>query len=276
MTTTPRNLPADPKSSQGSGMLTGHRILITGATHGLGRAIARRAALEGASHVVITGRDAAAAEHTAQMLQDLGTHPHVVLADLADREQVLGLLPEALERAGALDGLVNAAGISTRGGWLDSDPDLLDLHLAVNLRAPFLLLQGFIRHRVEAAAAGSAVNIASMSAHGGQPFLAPYSTAKSGLLGMTKNAAYAHRWDRIRVNALNIGWSKTDGEKKVQTEFHGAPQTWLQEAEASQPMGQLGDPEQIAEMVTYLLSPRSGVVTGSIIDWDQTVPGAAN
>ncbi len=272
----PRGLPAAAYADSGSGMLQDHSVLVTGASGGLGRAVACRAAKEGARTVVIHGRSAGGAERTAELVSALGAQAHVVLADLADRDQAESLVPRAIKEAGGLDGLVNAAGTSARGGWLDTDPDLLDLHLHVNLRAPFLALQGFIRHRVEVGAAGSAVTIATMSARGGQPFLAPYATSKSGLLVMTKNAAYAHRWDRIRVNALNIGWSKTDGEDTVQKIFHGADDGWLEEAEKSQPMGQLGDPEQIAEMVAYLLSPRSRVVTGSIIDWDQTVPGASD
>lgn len=270
----PKSLPAPAHAESGSGMLQAHAVLVTGASGGLGRAIACRAVREGASTVVVHGRDAGGAERTAELVSSLGAEAHVVLADLADRDQAENLVPRALKEVGALDGLVNAAGTSARGTWLDTDPDLLDLHLNVNLRAPFLALQGFIRHRVEAGAAGSAVTIATMSSHGGQPFLAPYATSKSGLLAMTKNAAQAHRWDRIRVNALNIGWTKTDGEDMVQKTFHQADGNWLEEAEKSQPMGQLGDPDQIAEMVAYLLSARSGVVTGSVIDWDQTVPGA--
>ena len=112
-----------------------------------------------------------------------------------------------------------------------------------------------------------------MSAHGGQPHLAPYVAAKAGLVGLTRNAAHAHRWDRIRINGVNIGWTETPGEDSVQREFHGAGDDWLEQAAAGLPMGRLGQPEDAAALVVLLLSDRSGVVTGSVIDWDQHVVG---
>ena len=121
---------------------------------------------------------------------------------------------------------------------------------------------------------GTIVNVITMSAHGGQPYLAPYATSKAALVGLTKNAAHAHRWDRIRINGLNIGWTDTEGEDAVQREFHGAGDDWLEKAAVGQPMGKLGQVDEIADFVVFLLSDRSGVVTGSVIDWDQNVPGA--
>ena len=122
-------------------------------------------------------------------------------------------------------------------------------------------------------APGTIVNVLSMSAHGGQPYLAPYVAAKAGLAGLTRNAAHAHRWDRIRINGLNIGWTDTEGEDATQRRFHGAGDDWRAKAGASLPMGKLGQVGEIAEFVTFLLSDRSGVVTGSVIDWDQNVLG---
>ena len=113
-----------------------------------------------------------------------------------------------------------------------------------------------------------------MSAHGGQPYLAAYAAAKAGLVGLTKNAAHAHRFDRIRINGVNIGWTETPGEDAIQREFHGAGDDWLERAAERLPMGRLGQVEDLARLVVLLLSPQSGVVTGSVIDWDQTVPGA--
>ena len=86
-------------------------------------------------------------------------------------------------------------------------------------------------------------------------------------------AAYAHRWDRIRINNLDIGWTDTDGEDATQRRFHGAGDDWRDKAAASLPMGKLGQVGEIADFVVFLLSDRSGVVTGSVIDWDQNVQG---
>lgn len=104
----------------------------------------------------------------------------------------------------------------------------------------------------------------------------PYGAAKAGLAGATRNAAHAHRWDRIRINGLDIGWTDSDGEDVTQREFHGAGDDWRAKAAASVPMGKLGQVDEIADFVVFLLSDRSGVVTGSVIDWDQTVVGGSD
>jgi NAD(P)-dependent dehydrogenase (short-subunit alcohol dehydrogenase family) len=116
--------------------------------------------------------------------------------------------------------------------------------------------------------------VISSSEHGGQPYLAPYVAAKAGLAGLTRNVAHAHRWDKIRINGLNIGWTDTEGEDATQRRFHGAGDDWREQAGASLPMGKLGQVDEIADFVVFLLSDRSGVVTGSVIDWDQSVLGA--
>jgi NAD(P)-dependent dehydrogenase (short-subunit alcohol dehydrogenase family) len=173
-----------------------------------------------------------------------------------------------------VDCLVNAAGLTSRGSLLDTTPELFDQHMAVNVRGPFFLMQAVVQDMLRRGEAGTIVNVITMSAHGGQPYLAPYATSKAALVGLTKNAAHAHRWDRIRINGVNIGWTETAGEDAVQRKFHGAGDDWLARAAAEQPMGKLGQPDEIADLVVFLLSHRSGVVTGSVIDWDQNVPGA--
>jgi len=134
-------------------------------------------------------------------------------------------------------------------------------------------LPALVADLVARKAPGTIVNIMSTSAHAGQPYLAPYVAAKAGLAGLTRNAAHAHRWDRIRINGLNIGWTDTEGEDATQRRFHGADDDWRAKAGASLPMGKLGQVGEIAEFVAFLLSDRSGVVTGSVIDWDQNVLG---
>jgi NAD(P)-dependent dehydrogenase (short-subunit alcohol dehydrogenase family) len=150
---------------------------------------------------------------------------------------------------------------------------LFDTHIAVNLRGPFFAMQAAAADMIERGTAGSIVNIISIAEHGGQGYLAPYVAAKAGLAGLTRNTAYAHRWDRIRINGLNIGWTESEGETQTQQQFHQADDGWASEAAKKVPMGKLGQPDEIAEMVVLLLSPRSGVVTGSVIDWDQIVIG---
>ncbi|HEV7657091.1 MAG TPA: SDR family oxidoreductase [Mycobacteriales bacterium] len=243
-------------------------VLVSGGTQGVGAAVAAAAVREGA-RVVITGRRESLGAAVADRLG--ATY---VPCDVTDVAQVRAAVATTVAANGRLDCLVNAAGLVTRGTLLETTPELFDAHLAVNLRGPFFLMQAAVADMVRRAAPGSIVNVISASELGGQPYLAAYVAAKAGLAGLTRNAAYAHRFDRIRINGLDIGWTETEGEAAVQRAAHGASGDWAAKAAAELPMGRLGQPDEIAEMVVFLLSDRSGVVTGSVLDWDQTVPGA--
>ena len=237
--------------------LDGRKVVVTGSTQGLGAAIARRAAALGAE-VVITGRDRERGDAVAAELD--GTF---VAADLADPEACRSII------TGRIDGLVNAAGLSSRGTLDDTSVELWDRLFAINARAPFILMQEAARRMPDG---GSIVNIITMASHGGEPVLTGYAASKGALATLTRNAGYALQPRRIRVNGLNIGWTATEGEHGVQTET-GQDVDWLREADASRPFGRLLRPEDIAPMVTYLLSDASAMVTGSVIDFDQTVLG---
>jgi NAD(P)-dependent dehydrogenase (short-subunit alcohol dehydrogenase family) len=187
--------------------------------------------------------------------------------------QAVAAVDSTVTRHGRIDSLINSAGLTTRGSLLDTTEELFDRHIATNLKAPFFLMQAAVADMRRRAAPGTIVNIISIDSHGGQSFLAPYVAAKAGLAGLTRNAAHAHRWDRVRINGLNIGWTATEGEDATQRAFHGAGDDWQERAAERLPMGRLGRPDEIADFVVLLLSDRSGVVTGSVIDWDQNVLG---
>ncbi len=249
------------------GLLDGTVLLVSGGTQGVGAAVARAAVREGAL-VTVSGRRAEVGEKLAA---DLGTR--FVTADVADPEQALASVAAVVAEHGRIDALVNAAGLTDRGTLLDTTPELFDRHVAVNLRGPFFTMQAAVADMVGRGAPGSVVNVISTSALGGQPYLAPYVAAKAGLAGLTRNAAHAHRFDRVRINGLDIGWTDTPGEDATQRAFHGAGDGWRADAAARLPMGRLGRADEVADFVVFLLSPRSGVVTGSVIDWDQNVLG---
>ena len=197
-------------------LLTGKVILISGGTQGLGAAVARAGVREGAA-VVISGRNDERGEKVVvRTRRPLGGTASFVHTDVSDVAQAQASVAATIARHGRIDGLVNAAGLTTRGSMLDTTPELFDQHIAVNLRAPFFLMQAAIADMKRRGAPGSIVNVISIDSHGGQSFLAPYVAAKAGLAGLTKNAAHAHRWDRIRINGLNMGWSATDGEDQTQ------------------------------------------------------------
>jgi NAD(P)-dependent dehydrogenase (short-subunit alcohol dehydrogenase family) len=249
------------------GLLDGTVLLVSGGTQGVGAGIARAAVREGAL-VTVSGRRAEVGEEAAA---ELGAR--FVAADVADPERARASVAAVVAEHGRIDALVNAAGLTDRGTLLDTTPELFDRHVAVNLRGPFFTMQAAVADMVARGAPGSVLNVISSSEHGGQPHLAPYVAAKAGLAGLTRNAAHAHRFDRVRINGLDIGWTDTPGEDATQRTFHAADDGWRAAAAARLPMGKLGQVDEIADFAVFLLSPRSGVVTGSVIDWDQNVLG---
>jgi NAD(P)-dependent dehydrogenase (short-subunit alcohol dehydrogenase family) len=248
--------------------------IVTGSTQGLGEAIARRlvdeALIQG---LVICGRNANNGERLARELGARGCRTEFVRADLAAVEDCLRVVAAAQRAFDRVDILVNSAATSERGTILDTTPELFDRIMAINVRAPFFLMQAVIQIMIDRGIGGSILNIISMSSHGGQPFLSPYSTSKGALATLTRNVACAMLGHRIRVNGLNLGWMDSPAEHAVQKRFHAACDDWLQKAERKQPFGRLLKPAEVAEFAAFLLSERSGMMTGSIIDFDQYVTG---
>lgn len=247
----------------------GKVFIVTGSTQGLGEAIAHELAGSGASGILVTGRDEARGR---RVVEALGCDARFVPGDLAEPE-ACGSIVEACEaQFGRIDGLVNAAGLTDRGDLDTTTVELWDRLFAVNARAPFLLTQAAARV-IKRSGGGSVVNIASMSAHGGQPFLTPYCASKGALVTLTKNLAHALRRDRIRLNVINLGWTDTPAEHVIQKK-DGAPDDWLATAEAQQPFGRLVKPHDVAALSTFLLSEAAAMITGAVIDLDQNVMGA--
>lgn len=256
--------------------LKGKYAVITGGTQGLGEAIAILFAEAGAAGLVITGRNAARGEAVRAQLEALGTKAVFVAADLADIAAAQAVIDAADAAFGRIDVLVNAAGLTDRGTILDTSVERFDELFAVNVRAPFFQTQGAVKIMIREKIRGSIINIQSMSAHGGQPFLSAYSASKGALATLTRNLGHALVRHRIRVNGLNIGWMHTPGEERVMRQYHGAEDGWLDEAAASRPFGRLIDPAEVARACLYLASDESGLMTGSNIDFDQTVIGAGD
>ena len=252
----------------------GTHAVITGGGQGLGLAIARRLAREGAPSIVLAGRDVAKGETAAGEVRALGAECIFVSADVSKPDDCARLIERGIAKFGTVNGLVNAAAATSRGSLTDTTLDLWDEHMNTNVRGPFLLMQAMVRNLVDTGAPGSIVNILSQSAYCGQPFLTPYSTSKGALAVLTRNVANAFAANRIRCNGIMLGWMDTPAEDAVQQRFHGRQPGWLAEAEAAQPMGQLVKPDQVAGLIAYMLSPESGVMTGALVDYDQKVAGA--
>lgn len=261
-------------TTAGAARLDGRVAIVTGGTQGLGEAVARLFAERGAAGLVICGRNAANGERVVAEIEAIGSRSVFVRADLGRIEDCRAVVAAADRVFGRVDILVNAAASTERGTILDTSPELYEEIMALNVRAPFFLMQEAIRVMQREGRGGSIVNILSMSAHGGQPFLTPYSMSKGALLTLTKNVAYAMRREKIRVNGLGVGWMDTPGEDAIVRKHHGKSDGWLAEAEASQPWGRLVKPGEVARACAYLASDESGLMSGAIIDFAQMVLGA--
>jgi NAD(P)-dependent dehydrogenase (short-subunit alcohol dehydrogenase family) len=245
--------------------------LVTGSTSGIGYAIAEHFAAIGA-RVVIHGLEEAAARDAAARLRGAGQDAAAVGGDLRDPAACRAVVRFAIEWAGSVDVLVNNAGNTARGRLEDASVEFWDDMMAVNVRAPFLCLQEAVQS-MKARGGGSIVNIGSINAYIGAPNLGPYSVSKGALMTLTRNAAAALNRYRIRVNQLNVGWTLTEGEDRVQRAA-GKPPTWVDQAVAMMPFGRLLRPQEVAIAAAYFASDDSAIVTGSVLDLEQFPLGA--
>lgn len=255
--------------------LDGKFAVVTGGTQGLGAAIARAFAQAGVAGVVTCGRSTEKGRAVAAAITDAtGCPVRFVTADLGRVAQCREVIAAADEEFGRLDVLVNAAGLTDRGDILNTSEELFDRILAVNTRGPYFLMQDAIKLMLREKTEGSIVNIGSTSALAGQPFISAYCTSKGALATLTRNTAFAVMRNKIRVNQLNIGWMASEGEHRIQTQYHGAPEDWLQRAAAEQPFERLLAPQEVARAVAFLASEDSGMMTGSVVNFDQSIWGA--
>jgi NAD(P)-dependent dehydrogenase (short-subunit alcohol dehydrogenase family) len=144
---------------------------------------------------------------------------------------------------------------------------------AANAKAPFFLMQRAIADMRARKKPGAIVNILSINVHGGATDLTVYSASKAALALVTKNAAHAHRFDRIRINGINLGWTDTPAERVMHAETLGKGPRWLQEQAEQQPFGRLLSPDDVARLAHFLLSPASEPMTGALIDQEQWAMG---
>jgi NAD(P)-dependent dehydrogenase (short-subunit alcohol dehydrogenase family) len=253
--------------------VAGQVAVVTGGAQGIGEATARLLAARGAAGIAIVDRRREKGEAVAASLNEAGTKTLFIETDLAIHAEVQRVIPAVDAAFGRVDIVCNIAGLTDRGTLLDTDLELFDRMFAINVRAPFFLLQDAVKVMQREGRGGSIVNISSVNAHVGGPNLAAYSASKAAIVNLTTNTANAFNMDRIRANAVLPGWVDTPGEHETLKKFHDAPDNWLEAAEKSRPFGKLLKADDVARMIVFLASPESAPMTGSVIDYEQTVFG---
>ncbi len=254
--------------------MDGKICFVSGATQGLGAAIARRLAAAGAAGVVITGRNMKRGADVSRSIHNTyGIPCHFLRADFTRVEDCRHAISETDRLFGRIDVLVNAGAMTDRGTILDTSPELFDRMFATNVRGPYFLMQETIKLMIRDGVEGAICNIGSISALSGQPFINAYCASKGALTTLTANTAFSVMGNRIRVNQLNVGWMATEHERDIQINATGDPD-WEAKAAEWLPFGRLVDPEEAARAVNFLVSDDAGLMTGAIVNFDQSVWGA--
>ena len=248
-------------------------IIITGSTQGSGAETAKLFASRGAKAITICGRQEDKAMEVKKVIESYGTECLFVKADLANVEDCKNIVNQTDKKFGTVHSLVNVAGYTERGTILSASLDNFEKNFSINTRAPFLLMQESIKIMIRDKNNGTIASVLSMAMYSGMPFIVAYSGSKAALAVMTKNIANAVAGHKIRVNALNIGWTDTPAEHDIQTRVHKKGQDWLEKDESKVPFKRLTKPTDVAKGLAFMCSSESGLMTGSVIDFDQTVHG---
>lgn len=245
--------------------LTGGHYIVTGGSQGLGMEIARQLKAVGAARLALLSRSKGKGDAAAAELTGNGCTAVWVEADMTDPSSLQKAADAAIEALhGRVDGLVNAAGSTERGNLLNTTVEMFDKQFETNTRAPFLLTQAIAKHLIEKKVRGSIVNISSIAAKGGAPFITAYSASKAAVNVLTQCNAAELASHGIRVNAINMGWTYTENENALMVAKGGA--NWLEKADAGLPLRRLMRPADVACTVLFLLSPASMMTTGNCYD----------
>ena len=234
--------------------------LVTGASRGIGRAIALRLAAEGANVVVNYNANADAANEVAQAIRSTGAEAEVVQADVSVAPDVDRLVQAALGKFGRIDVLVNNAGITRDTLIMRMSEDDWDAVIDTNLKSAFLVTKAVLRPMLRQRS-GRIVNITSISGVMGNPGQANYSASKAGLIGLTRSIAREVASRNITCNAIAAG--------VVDTEiWSGVPQAAIDAMLQMIPAGRKGTPDDIAEAVAFLGSDAASYITGQVLNVD--------
>lgn len=241
----------------GSGRLADRTAIVTGSTRGIGAAIARRFADEGAN-VVVSGRSEAAGEAVAREITNAANDgdARFVRADMREPDSIAGLIEETVEEYGSIDVLVNNAAVQTETGVRDATLEDWSFVVDTDFRGYWLAAKEAIEHMPEG---GSIINISSNHAWLTMPEIFPYNAVKAGIDGMTRAMAVELGPLGIRANSLNPGWIEVDRTREELAEGR------YEEVEELHPIGRIGQPGDVAGAAAFLASDDASFMTGSSI-----------
>jgi len=240
-------------------------IIVTGSTTGIGKAIAKSCAAEGAQ-IIIHGLEE---DWGKQVSSEIGAEQSVLQIEDISREGAADrLVTLALESFGKLDAIVNNAAMVASSDIHSTSADFFRKIFEVNTLAPFRMIQAALPHLSKSR--GTVLNIGSVNAYSGEPNLLAYSVSKGALMTLTRNLGdILHREYGVRVNQINPGWVLTDTERKRKKD-QGLPDDWFKEIPSEYaPSGRLLNPVEIAAAAIYWLGDESGPVSGQVVDLEQ-------
>jgi NAD(P)-dependent dehydrogenase (short-subunit alcohol dehydrogenase family) len=239
-------------------------ILVTGSTTGIGEGMVRLFAREGAQVMIHGTREEAAKKLAAE----IGAAAAFSVGPLDDASVPARLMAETVAKFGRIDALVNNAAAIARGNLENTSPAEFDRVLAVNVKAPFLLIQAALPH-FRKQGGGRVLNIGSINAYCGERTQFAYSISKGALMTLTRNLADAHGTEGIRVNQFNVGWTLTPNEYELK-KSEGLPDDWpTRVPKTYAPSGRLLAPEDIAWAAVYFLSDEASLINGAVLDLEQ-------
>ena len=243
--------------------LEGKVVVVTGSTTGIGRAIAKEAANQGAN-VLVTGRDAERGQAVAQSIGNSAVFHEDNLEDPHSAERIIS---KAVASFGKLDALVNNAAWVLRADLDSTDAELFTRVMNVNVRSPFLLIKAATPHLRQTK--GCVVNIGSVNGFGGERNLLPYSVSKGALMTLSKNLADALAAQQVRLYHFNVGWVLTENEYDYKL-ADGLPENWPDQLTSTEiPSGKMTTPAQIANAVSFWLSGRARPFSGTVMELEQ-------
>lgn len=237
-------------------------IVVSGGTKGVGRGVVEECVKEGAD-VIIGGRDEIAAK---QIIHDtnekFGRSPYFIQTEVTEVEGCKQLIDESIERFGRIDGFVNYAGILPEGYLFDTEEDLYDSVMTLNVKAAFFCAKYVVKHMLKTGG-GSIVFVGSAHGYGGEKDRAVYAVSKGALLTLSKHIAKNYAENQIRSNYIVMGWVATPGELAFR-KTQNRDLNWLETQGVKHiPMGRMMTVEDHTPGIVYLLSDFASAVTGT-------------